>query len=223
VKPKIVHTRASSTKLIEYWNEFHQQCRIRATAACMHVASKGSRFKMNNRPHHAHAPREITSSLSLQILLYFNALSSAIYAIFSASLSVYKSNNLLSTNMGIGRYIAPFALVMWLITELPRLWFGYTGNLREKVPQLSAFQLLTIFPSLPAVVYLALLQPVRFPIETSLGLTIIFFEILELVVSYRALRRQIAIQTASFFRLVQEDPAEAETRATLISMNGVCR
>ena len=72
---------------------------------------------------------EINSSLFLQQLLYFNfyyvflafalQLSSHIYRIYIYDVKSAKTGT--------------FVLIIWFIQELARIYFGYTGNLRESV------------------------------------------------------------------------------------------
>ncbi len=47
---------------------------------------------------------------------------------------------------------------LWCCIEIVRIGLGYIGNLLEKVPMISAFLLLTIFPQLVAILFLTFLQ-----------------------------------------------------------------
>ena len=51
-------------------------------------------------------------------------------------------------------FTLPFAYGIFTLFEGARLYFGYTGNAEENVPQLSAFVIGTCFPQLPLLVYL---------------------------------------------------------------------
>ena len=89
-----------------------------------------------------------------------------------------------------------------------RLYFGFTGNADEKVPQLSAFVLSTIFPQIPLLLYLGFGQrvnTVRFSYEVPLSAVLLLLNFFEIAFSYKALGKLISRQTASFFRLVQDN------------------
>jgi hypothetical protein len=90
--------------------------------------------------------------------------------------------------------------------ETFRLYFGFTGNAGEKVPQLSAFVLSTLFPQVPLLLYLGYGQrpgTVVFSYEVPLTTVLLLLNLSEISISYKALAKLISRQTASFFRLVQ--------------------
>ena len=104
----------------------------------------------------------------------------------------------------------PFACIIWVVTEISRIWFGFDGNLKEKVPQVSAFVLFTFFPQIPCVLYLSFGQDILFPIEPPLGFIGLVFLVLELWMARNALYTLIDRQTAGFLRLQQETDANKE-------------
>lgn len=57
--------------------------------------------------------------------------------------------------------------LLWSCTELARVGLGYVGNIKERVPMVSAFLLLTIFPQLVAVLFFTFLQDPVFAILCS--------------------------------------------------------
>ena len=105
--------------------------------------------------------------------------------------------------------------VIWVLGELSRTYFAYTGNLKERVPQMSAFILMTIFPQLPCVLYLTFYQELIFPFDASTGLVMLIMLIIELFVGYATLHTLIQRQTAQFYRLCQEE--EDEGRSKILS------
>lgn len=118
----------------------------------------------------------VGSSLPLQKLLYFNLLYSPFFGAAHIALLVYKLYYL--TAGRIATYILPVAVVVWCLVEIARLRLGYFGNLREKVPELSAFFLLTAFPSLACVAYLTAVQRVLrndLPLDVAVGIPMIAF------------------------------------------------
>ena len=99
-----------------------------------------------------------------------------------------------------------------------RLYFGFTGNGGEKVPQLSAFVLSTIFPQIPLLIYLGYGQrpeTLRFSYEVPLVTILLLLNFFEISVSYKALAKLISRQTASFFRLVQDQDDRNDDRRLL--------
>jgi transmembrane protein 17 len=67
------------------------------------------------------------------------------------------------------------ALIPWTIIEAVRLFYGYRGNLSEKVPDISSFLLISIFPQFPIVIFLGFVQGVKYPVDNVLGSIMIIF------------------------------------------------
>ena len=101
--------------------------------------------------------------------------------------------------------LLPFSWFIWTVAELARSYFGYIGNLREHVPQLSAFMLLTIFPQVFVLGYIGFIQELRFPFETPMASILLFFAILEFGLGISALFRLFDRKVAQFKRLAQDD------------------
>ena len=100
--------------------------------------------------------------------------------------------------------------VMWLVVEPLRLFLGYIGNLQERVPQMSAFLLMTIFPQIPCLVFLALFQEHIFPYDRVAGCILLSSMIIEVIVGFRSLQKLIRKSTAEFYRMCQNvDPSSA--------------
>lgn len=96
-------------------------------------------------------------------------------------------------------------IVVPLVTECFRLYFGYSGNLLERVPHMSSFLLLTCFPQLPFVFFLTVVTEHRYPFEIAAGSILLVILIVEAVLGYYANKRLTTKQTASFMRMCQED------------------
>jgi len=71
------------------------------------------------------------------------------------------------------------------IAEPFRLFFGYSGNLHEKVPQLFAFVLLSVFPQMV--------------MDFALNLLMLLFLIPEVIFGIRTLKVMIRIQATKFY------------------------
>jgi len=101
--------------------------------------------------------------------------------------------------------------------EVARLYFAHTGNLKERVPQMSAFLLITIFPQFPCVIFFAFYQEFLLPFDKSIGFLMFFMLWIELVFGVVALQGLIRRQTAQFFRLCQEEEERDEGRNKMLS------
>ncbi|RKO84027.1 hypothetical protein BDK51DRAFT_12265, partial [Blyttiomyces helicus] len=95
-------------------------------------------------------------------------------------------------------------LAFSIMFEPMRLWLGYSGNLRERVPELSAFFLFTLFPQFVTCVYLAFGQPFTahgFATDLEVAVNIAYLLMLgpELVLGWRAAKNVVDAQAARFF------------------------
>jgi transmembrane protein 17 len=156
---------------------------------------------------------EISSSITFAALIYLHLFFSFVYflanlAIVSEKVSNYKFNSNLQEVLLLPTY------TIWCAGEVSRFYFAYTGNLKERVPQMSAFLLMTIFPQLPTVIYLAFYQEYIFPFDEAAGALMFAMLIIELVVGYVTLHTLIQRQTAQFYRLCQEEEDKERSRIT---------
>ena len=46
----------------------------------------------------------------------------------------------------IEQFLFPFSWLLWSLAEVGRLYFGFSGNLQEKVPQIVAFEIACVVP-----------------------------------------------------------------------------
>jgi len=159
---------------------------------------------------------EIASSLSLQMLLYFNVQYSLFWGLITLSLMVF-SENYLEVNTAY-RVLSPLLLSVWFMVEPLRLFFGYVGNLQEKVPQLTGFWLLTLIPQLPITFFFIVALPLRvnktsiqLPFQRAGSIILMCFVFVEAVVGYYALRRMVKSQVLKFHMQRARDEASAST------------
>ncbi len=139
------------------------------------------------------------SDLPFQITLYYNSLFSLVYAAVLGSVQVDKYFNNITN-------IAPLIIIsIWFMIEPFRLYFGIRGNMKEKVPDLATYLLITVFPQLPVIVYLGFFQTEYYPIDVILGSIMIIFLILSILFGFRSVRFLIKSQTAQFMRLCEMD------------------
>jgi len=97
----------------------------------------------------SYANKKIESSMALQLLLYFNMYYSVVWLASQISIFSWKVTQGLEAPV-----FSAIAIAVWALAEPFRLSFGWSGNLQEKVPQLTAFFLLTIIPQIAVMLYL---------------------------------------------------------------------
>lgn len=146
---------------------------------------------------------EIKSSLSLQVLMYYQGFYSLLYCTVSGGCLLNKTYNYEYRNAILELLTLPIFL-LWAVTEVARVSLGYVGNIQENVPMISAFLLLTVFPQLVAVAFFSFLQDPAFPFDSAAGCIMLVFLLLELVIGKRTLNALITTQTAHFKRLCQQ-------------------
>jgi len=117
----------------------------------------------------------------------------------------------------IMRFVIPIFSVVWALLEGVRLWLGFSGNLRERVPELAAFVLLTVFPQIPIVILLGFVAVDRVPADLVTAFPQLVFLVLEAVLAFRSVRALMRKQTAEFFRACQTD-VEDSARADAAEM-----
>lgn len=116
----------------------------------------------------------------------------------------------------IMKFIVPIFSGVWVLIEAIRLWLGFSGNLRERVPELAAFVLLTVFPQIPIMLLLGFIAVDRVPADAVTAAPQLVFLVFEAVVSFRTVRALMRKQTAEFFRACQTD-VEGAARAGVVS------
>mmetsp|Transcript_9623 Transcript_9623/g.11661 ORF Transcript_9623/g.11661 Transcript_9623/m.11661 type:complete len:159 (-) Transcript_9623:268-744(-) len=146
---------------------------------------------------------DTVSSVSLQQLLYYNTFSSAVYLAFSIVNLLNKQD--IHYKSSLNEQLLFPMIMFWTIAEVCRLLCGYIGNLQEKVPEISAFLVISIFPQLPALIYLTFLQEHAFPFDKIFGWLLLIFLAFEFIFATISFSNMIKHQTAQFYRLCQEE------------------
>jgi hypothetical protein len=77
--------------------------------------------------------------------------------------------------------------------------------MKEKVPDIATFLLITIFPQTPFILYFSYIQPVKFPVDPILGSFMLTFLVVEVISAIQLVRVQIRSQTTQFMRLCEEE------------------
>jgi transmembrane protein 17 len=156
-------------------------------------------------PEHSHGIEmvQIKSSLSLQSMIFYQGIFSILYLISSGGCLLNKVCNYRFQN-GILEILTMPIFLLWSCTEFTRIVLGYVGNVSERVPMMSAFLLLTIFPQFVAVLFLTARQDPVFPLDHAAGIIMLLYLCIELCVGRITLNALIKRQTAQFSRLCQE-------------------
>ena len=162
----------------------------------MRSASASSIVYENSRPKIHH--KISLSSLPLAISLYYNCLFSIMFACIVGACSVYK-------NLYFNKRVSVSVIAFWCFIEPFRLYYGISGNMKEKVPDIATFLLITIFPQTPFILYFAYIQPVKFPVDPILGSFMLTFLVIEVIYAIQLVRVQIRSQTTQFMRLCEEE------------------
>ena len=146
---------------------------------------------------------EIASSLPLQMLLYFNIQFSIFWGLIILALMVVQESYF-QVNTAY-RVLSPLLLSVWFMIEPLRLFFGYVGNLQEKVPQLTGFWLFTLIPQLPITFFFIVALPLRvngqsiqLPFQRAGSIILMCFVFAEAIVGYFALKRMVKSQVLKF-------------------------
>ncbi|XP_043235302.1 transmembrane protein 17-like isoform X2 [Amphibalanus amphitrite] len=149
----------------------------------------------SGRPPRPALGAELVASLPLQMCLYFNILylpcwSAVLAVVFHAKLDRMDFLN---------RYIYVTVVVGALLMEAARLYVGYMGSLREDVPDLAGFWLITLLLACPLH---GLLLLNRGALQLAPELAVLWpqavFVTAELVLGYAAARRLAQHQVSKF-------------------------
>ena len=142
--------------------------------------------------------RRKNEKLPLAIIVHYNFFVSLIFAVLWGRLVAHKHQHLFFCNNFQRALIIP-VFVIWLLAEISRLYLGHKGILRDKLPELAAFLLLTVFPQVFTVLYLFLQEHVL-PCDTAMGAILMAMLSIEIVLAWRHIRSIINLQTAVFYR-----------------------
>jgi|AntAceMinimDraft_5_1070358.scaffolds.fasta_scaffold117544_1 transmembrane protein 17 len=157
------------------------------------MSSSSSSFNPKGVTH-----RQSLSNLPLQVALHFNVLFSVIYFIVIGACSLQKV-------LYYNKKVSVSVMTVWVFFEVVRLYYGISGNMKEQVPELATFLLITIFPQIPFMLYFAYIQPVIFPVDPILGTFMLIYLLVQIYFGLITMRQQIRSQTAQFMRLCDSE------------------
>uniref|UniRef100_A0A8C5GNW1 Transmembrane protein 17A-like n=1 Tax=Gouania willdenowi TaxID=441366 RepID=A0A8C5GNW1_GOUWI len=154
----------------------------------MGLAYVGGSVFTNNRTADSDFTREqedLVSHLPLQMLLYFNMFYFPCWwfsAVFMLDVKFYHLEDYYQALLITG-------IVLLTVIEVVRLYLGYIGNLKEKVPELAAFWLLTFTLQLPVVLFfLTDEDTIILPLERAVHSLYLVFLLTQIFASFLALR-----------------------------------
>ena len=167
-----------------------------------------SQTSLSNQKIRTPSSSHFQTSLPLQLTLYFGVLYTTLMAITFPPVIYYKLHFEISDSLV---YLhASLAILHVLILEPFRYYLGYRGNLRENVPDLFLFLILTVFPALVLAVAMialpGLLSDTKCggraciqPVERAMFLLDAPLVVLQLFFGIGGLRRLIAKNTQEFY------------------------
>ncbi|KAM6930981.1 transmembrane protein 17A [Xenentodon cancila] len=160
----------------------------------MGLAYMGGSVVTNNRTADSDFPREqedtsvvneLVSHLPLQMLLYFNTFYFPCWWFSSVFMLEVKFHHL----AGYYQALLITGLVLVTIIEVIRLYLGYIGNLKEKVPELAAFWLLSFMFQLPVLLFFVTDEGIIIlPLERAVHSLYLLFLLAQILASFLALR-----------------------------------
>uniref|UniRef100_UPI003AAB4F08 transmembrane protein 17A n=1 Tax=Centroberyx gerrardi TaxID=166262 RepID=UPI003AAB4F08 len=192
----------------------------------MGLAYVGSSVFTNNRTGDGDFPREqddrsvvneLVSHLPLQMLLYFNMFYFPCWW-FSAVLMLELKFYYLP---GYYQALLITGMILLTVIEVARLYLGYIGNLKEKVPELAAFWLLSFMFQLPVLLFFLTDEGIIIlPLERavhSLNLLFLLAQILAAFLALRAMTRKLTL----LFHLRQFGEVESFRHAGMSPVYGL--
>ncbi|XP_060894385.1 transmembrane protein 17A isoform X2 [Labrus mixtus] len=124
----------------------------------------------------ANVVNELVSHLPLQMMLYFNMFYFPCW--WFSAVFMLEVKALLITGM-----------ILLTVIEVVRLYLGYIGNLKEKVPELAAFWLLSFLFQLPVLLFFVTDEGIIIlPLERAVHSLYLLFLFAEILASFLALR-----------------------------------
>lgn len=144
--------------------------------------------------------RRKDEKLPLAILIHFNYYLSLVFALLIGRLVLEKHWNYHFCNSFQRSLLVP-AYCTWLVAEIPRLYVGMKGVLRDKLPEMAAFILLSFFPQVWIAMYVSFFQEIILPVDALLGMMMIAFIVAETALAWIFLRSIISRQSALYCRI----------------------
>lgn len=140
------------------------------------------------------ADAEIVTFLPLQVALYFNVFYSPLWVV-SCIFALQHKYDALATHY---KFVTILVYIVMFVVEAARLYLAYEGNLREKVPELAGFWLLTLLQTPLTVYLLGNINTIVLPLETAVNIVLLAFLLAHVVLGFRALQLMVRAQAVKF-------------------------
>ncbi|KAK9816958.1 hypothetical protein WJX72_007457 [[Myrmecia] bisecta] len=165
------------------------------------VAPSGQAEQPTTRPKkNEPAHRRVASHLMLQQLLYYNNFYSLAWLAATAAQIIHKNGHGLAVNDT--DYVRTALVCFWIIAEPFRLFIGYSGNLKENVPHLILFLVITLFPCAPVGVYMLKFQQHLRPFDQAYNTVMVALLAAEFLAGIHAARHIARSQRRQFYLLL---------------------
>ena len=151
--------------------------RLNRLATSVFTSTNSNDYKRRDAARQKQGRIEIdySSSLPLQMLLYFNV---CFFPCWLFSLTFILPVLAATPNNTQHLILLVFTFVFKAVIELVRLYLGYAGNLAERMPELTAFCLLTIIFQIPLSIFILI-----YPLVASIGVRLALIAAVEIIYS----------------------------------------
>ncbi|XP_026168195.1 transmembrane protein 17B [Mastacembelus armatus] len=183
--------------------ELSETIRKRLEDFSRNVILDHSRTQPFTRENDTFLPHEkrVLSSLQLQMSLYFNMWFFPLWWISEIVMLQLKYPAL----PDYYKFILVTVLILMTLIEAIRLYLGYAGNLKEKVPELAGFWLLSILLQFPLILFQLFNEAILIqPLERGVHIVFSIFILTQALFGFVALR-DVVRHTESQFHLRQFD------------------
>ncbi|XP_014245201.1 transmembrane protein 17-like [Cimex lectularius] len=171
--------------------------RERVTSVSEHIFPGLSIYKNVEHENWRKLGSEVLSHFPLQITLYFNVIFFPFWVIVMLAMLPLKYSKL----SGLFQFLLVLTLASSIVIEFVRLYMGFIGNLKEKIPEIASFWLISVLLQTPLQFFLLLCFKLNPSIlETIMQCIMCIFLITQLIFGFLALRRS-AKQSAKAFHL----------------------
>ncbi|KAK5645283.1 hypothetical protein RI129_006583 [Pyrocoelia pectoralis] len=156
----------------------------------------GISHKINNNDN---IENEVMSNLPLQMALYFNVVFVPVWFV----IIIIFLNDTFNCYSELYKFLSITIVVLIIVAELLRLYLGYEGNLRDKIPELAGFWMLSLLLQFP-LQSLLLFNPYfnLYVVEVIAQSVMLILLVAQLIFGYQALKFT-ALTQATYFKLMK--------------------
>jgi len=129
--------------------------------------------------------------------LYFHAHYLPAFILLSLFTGLWRSDMFKWETFNQGIFYAALALTS--AVEVVRIYFGFTGNLNEKLPHIAGFCLVSVFPQIPLHIYFSAFQPNPTSLDIAILVVQWIFLALEIVCGLVTAARLVRYQTSKYY------------------------